>query len=137
MPRKTIKKKSVRKNQRGGRVSMPSEFFGKQSGQYNSSMIKPASLMSGFARNGMDVLSNKYGVSKNQTGGKRKNKKAKRRKSRKGGAVMGNLVKEAYKLAAPALLVAVKELVRKSKKQSGGKKKKKSKTKKNKRKNRK
>jgi len=135
MPRKTIKKKSVRKNQRGGRVSMPSEFFGKQSGQYNSSMIKPASLMSGFARNGMDVLSNKYGVSKIQTGGRRKNKKTKRRKSRKGGAVMGGLVKEAYKLAAPALLVAVKELVRKSKKQSGGKKKKrKSKTKKNKKK---
>jgi hypothetical protein len=135
MVRKTNYKKSVKRIQKGGRVSMPSEFFGKNSGQYLSSKIIPASKIgAGNARNGMEVLSNKYGVNNMQTGGKRKMRKTKR--NRKGGAIIGTLVKEAYKLAAPALLLAVKELARKSKKQSGGKKKKSSKTKK-KRKNRK
>ena len=136
MVRKTNNKKSVKRIQKGGRVSMPSEFFGKNSGQYLSSKIIPASkLGAGNARNGMEVLSNKYGVTNMQTGGKRKMRKTKRKK--RGGGIMGNLVKEAYKLATPALLLAIKELARKSKKQSGGKKKKSSKTKKNKRKNRK
>merc|ERR1711907_588069 len=88
MAKKTNNKKSVKRNQRGGRVSMPSEFFGKNSGSYyskgSSQLIAPASAygktftsrtqMAGKNMFGSDPgpFSKALGVTRMQTGGKRK-----------------------------------------------------------------